>query len=412
MAGKKWHAQVPDLSGAAKYVVIVRGPNDPERKRKRDPKTSTAWKQLVKGGHVGVWTKRIVELMQDGKPRTFNHMMVELADVTADIAMGNPPEKGLWDAVRQGHLVMTYESPILFKKASRRQRLERMGTVYSSRKAIAQKLEEFYELEFWNSYRVHTGKPVGKEEWTRLDRLFDLKEELNTFPFSPTAAVTVLDEVAGQTAFDIVEEARKRGVKPPPYKPVRLPVKVVVGRSGPIKVVFPKRKATKDLTATGWSHRAMIDPVVRQYFPKGPLVGPSRKLESPSTRAQSMKLMGGIDYDLAMASEVARVQAAFPELTPRQLKKLWNKTRTAALPAERERLAIVPSEVSQPKKPKPKPRPRPKPKPAPKPKPTSPGKAIKELEEIKKPKRRRRRRKPGEIITADELLARALENLK
>lgn len=66
-------------------------------------------------------------------------------------------------------------------------------------------------------------------------------------------------------------------------------------------------------------------------------------------------------------------------------------------------------------KPKPQPKPRPKPRPRPKPtRPTSPTKAIAELEEVKtrpkKPKRAKRR-KPGEIITADELLRRALEEL-
>lgn len=116
-----FHSGVPSLRGTAKYVVIIRAKGDPERSprpsSKNDPGHALAWKKKVKTGTPEEWADRIVKLLSDGIHRTFNRIVVELADTTADVAFGYPPEKGLWLAVERGDLMLTHEAPILFTTA-------------------------------------------------------------------------------------------------------------------------------------------------------------------------------------------------------------------------------------------------------------------------------------------------------
>jgi hypothetical protein len=116
-----FHSGVPSLRGAAKYVVIIRAKGDPERSprpsSKSDPDHALAWKKKVQTGTPEEWADRIVKLLSDGVHRTFNRIVVELADTTADVAFGERPEQGLWLAVERGDLMLTHEAPILFTTA-------------------------------------------------------------------------------------------------------------------------------------------------------------------------------------------------------------------------------------------------------------------------------------------------------
>lgn len=110
-----WHTQTPDRSGLSAFTVLIRGPEDPQRSPRRKGTDPTAWKKKVRKGTPEEWADKIVELLSDGAPRTFNAITVELADTTADVAFQEQPEKGLWLAVDRGDLELTYEAPILFR---------------------------------------------------------------------------------------------------------------------------------------------------------------------------------------------------------------------------------------------------------------------------------------------------------
>ena len=110
---------LPDRSGMAQYIVLIRGPGDPERRSREDRRradaagATTSWRKLVKLS-ASEWAARIVAHLGDGVPRTFNRIMVELADVTADVVAGKSPEKGLWLAVKDGLIAWTAAAPVYF----------------------------------------------------------------------------------------------------------------------------------------------------------------------------------------------------------------------------------------------------------------------------------------------------------
>jgi hypothetical protein len=103
-------------SGASAYVHLIRAPGDPERSP-RGPGRALLWRQLGKHS-VSEWAARILELLADGEPRTFNRIMVELADFGADTGFGENPDHALWHLVEQRKLVLTLEAPIFFKRAT------------------------------------------------------------------------------------------------------------------------------------------------------------------------------------------------------------------------------------------------------------------------------------------------------
>jgi hypothetical protein len=99
-------------SGMASYVHLIRAPGDPARSP-RGPGRALLWRQLGKHS-VSAWAERILALLSDGEPRTFNRIMVELADFGADTGFRENPDRALWHLVEQRKLVLTLEAPILF----------------------------------------------------------------------------------------------------------------------------------------------------------------------------------------------------------------------------------------------------------------------------------------------------------
>jgi hypothetical protein len=64
---------------------------------------------------VGHWRDRIVALLADGQPRTFNRIGVDLCGLTADVLFGGPADNALWSLVEKGALELTLEAPILLR---------------------------------------------------------------------------------------------------------------------------------------------------------------------------------------------------------------------------------------------------------------------------------------------------------
>lgn len=107
-----------DRSGAARYVHLMRSPDDPDKLDaprgggKRDP---IAWRKCNRTTPAE-WSRRIVELLADGRPRTFNAICLELVARTADVMFEQTLDRGLWLAVGRGDVEHTMEAPILFRR--------------------------------------------------------------------------------------------------------------------------------------------------------------------------------------------------------------------------------------------------------------------------------------------------------
>lgn len=112
---------LPDLSDPlSRYTLLIRAPWDPQRSSREERRerlgghheAATEWRQWRKA-KPEEWLERILDLMKDGEPRTFNAMAVELVDAGAD-AVGDTAEAGLWLAVEKGLLWWSSEAPIQF----------------------------------------------------------------------------------------------------------------------------------------------------------------------------------------------------------------------------------------------------------------------------------------------------------
>ncbi|HEX5659934.1 MAG TPA: hypothetical protein VFX59_22215 [Polyangiales bacterium] len=110
-ADPQFYTGLPERAGMATYVHIIRGDDDPERGPRNGQ--TLRWRRIA-DHPPAAWLDRIVQHLSDGVPRTFNRIMVELADFTADVAAGTHADKGLWLGVAQKRLALTLEAPILF----------------------------------------------------------------------------------------------------------------------------------------------------------------------------------------------------------------------------------------------------------------------------------------------------------
>lgn len=112
---------LPDRSGFARYVHLIRAPTDPERSP-RPPggrPDRAPHRTLRLRVNVSAATGMILELLQDGTPRTFNRIGVELLDQTADMLLDGPLDRALWVLVEAGRLEYTLEAPIHFRLVAR-----------------------------------------------------------------------------------------------------------------------------------------------------------------------------------------------------------------------------------------------------------------------------------------------------
>jgi hypothetical protein len=112
-----WTCERMDRTGAARYVHLIRHPDDPERSPR--PKGGVA----DKAPHVTLdkttlrqWKPQLRRQLSDGIPRTFNRLCVELLGFTADVAFNTPVDEALWWLVRFGEVEHTTKAPILFRR--------------------------------------------------------------------------------------------------------------------------------------------------------------------------------------------------------------------------------------------------------------------------------------------------------
>ena len=103
-----WFEGVPDRSGVAKYTHCLRSPFDPDRlsraQRHREGGGFEAWRSDL-GGEPRQWAARIVRHLRSLRDsRTFNGLVLELTgyQYTADVALDEAPDHGLWLAVERG----------------------------------------------------------------------------------------------------------------------------------------------------------------------------------------------------------------------------------------------------------------------------------------------------------------------
>jgi len=99
--GKAWEAG-PMTPGEAdpkyKYLEMVRSPDDPKRSPRGQRRPDAVTELEARKWNFLQPYADIVELMVDGKPRTMNAMLVELYDMTAEMASSSL-SRGLWTAV-------------------------------------------------------------------------------------------------------------------------------------------------------------------------------------------------------------------------------------------------------------------------------------------------------------------------
>lgn len=109
----------PDLSGLARYVILVRAPEDPERRSRSARRgLETEVVSVSRSLSVDAWKERFRSRFADGRPRTFNAAMVEECDWTADCAPDRAVE-AMWQLVEEEVLEHTMRSPIRFRLVDR-----------------------------------------------------------------------------------------------------------------------------------------------------------------------------------------------------------------------------------------------------------------------------------------------------
>lgn len=103
-----YHFGLPDRSGMAKYLHLARSPYDLEETKARGAGKREAdhWKRT---DSVETFRQRIADLFQDGEPRTFNTICVELTGTTADVWFEKAPDAALWSLVEDLALVWAQE---------------------------------------------------------------------------------------------------------------------------------------------------------------------------------------------------------------------------------------------------------------------------------------------------------------
>lgn len=115
--GEEWWRALPDRSGAYDYLVLVMGPDDPERSPRAKGSDKSPHLTVAKTPAT-TWADRIEQHMSDGERRTFNRITIELIDKSASVVGGTPVESGLWLLVERGALEYTPTIPVYFRRVA------------------------------------------------------------------------------------------------------------------------------------------------------------------------------------------------------------------------------------------------------------------------------------------------------
>jgi hypothetical protein len=115
---------LPDRSGLRAYLHLIRAPLaiEPDVETMARGKTSRSLggenDVAKKSGSPERWASAIVALLEDGRPRTFNAICLQLVGTTADVLFDAPIDRGLWLACERGDLAWTPRTPIMWTLAS------------------------------------------------------------------------------------------------------------------------------------------------------------------------------------------------------------------------------------------------------------------------------------------------------
>jgi hypothetical protein len=105
-----------DRSGVARYLHLIRDPNDPKRSpRPKGGLADRAPHRTLATLSLDDCAAEILGLLSDSRARTFNAIAVELRDHTADTFHRSPFERALWRLAEAGQLEHTLDVPVLFR---------------------------------------------------------------------------------------------------------------------------------------------------------------------------------------------------------------------------------------------------------------------------------------------------------
>ena len=117
-----------DRSGPGAYVHLIRSDTDPKRlsreehralREKEGRSPATAWRRdlSILPQSVDRWRQVIGVLLEDGEPRTFNRLCLELTEFayTGDVCFRKGPDIALWRMVDASLVEHSIEAPVLFR---------------------------------------------------------------------------------------------------------------------------------------------------------------------------------------------------------------------------------------------------------------------------------------------------------
>lgn len=107
------------------YTHLIRSPSDPHRTPRPEGghKDRAPHRTLAKRPGAEI-EELLLSGLEDGEPRTFNRLGVEIFDLTADVLFTTPVNTILWQLVAQGRIEHTLEAPILFRYRKGESRME------------------------------------------------------------------------------------------------------------------------------------------------------------------------------------------------------------------------------------------------------------------------------------------------
>jgi hypothetical protein len=116
-AEHEWNRGRVKRKGLARFVHIIRADDDPDRSPREERRgKETEWQKAFGKGTDDAWAEAILNHLSDDVPRTFNRIMVEIADATADVVFEKGPDRALWNLVETYQLEFINEAPILFRR--------------------------------------------------------------------------------------------------------------------------------------------------------------------------------------------------------------------------------------------------------------------------------------------------------
>jgi hypothetical protein len=109
----EWRTGHFDRNGIHRFIHLIRGPLDPVATRAKGG--PLGWREILKLNFLEL-RDPILELLADGRARTFNEITVTLWDRTGDVAFDNPPDRALWSLIDDEQVEHTIEAPIYFRR--------------------------------------------------------------------------------------------------------------------------------------------------------------------------------------------------------------------------------------------------------------------------------------------------------